>query len=63
MTFYFNSTNTTWDDAENSCQTNGGHIAAYTSLEEQTDVEQYYEEKGYILKVAHCCCCCWGWGC
>jgi hypothetical protein len=51
VTFYFNSTNTTFDDAQLSCNANGGHIAGYTSLEEQADVEKYYEGNGYILKV------------
>ncbi len=51
VTFLFNSTSTTYDDAESSCQMSGGHIAAYTSLEEQADVEQYYEATGWLLKV------------
>jgi hypothetical protein len=51
VTFLFNSTNSTWDDAQNSCQMNGGHLAAYTSQEEQGDVEQFYESTGWLLKV------------
>jgi hypothetical protein len=40
-------------DAENMCGSLGGHLAYYTSLDEQTDVEAYYTSKGYLLEEYH----------
>ncbi len=36
--FYFNTTFTTFLDAEKSCKDNGGHIAGYKTNEEQLEV-------------------------
>ncbi len=40
-------------DSENMCGSLGGHLAYYTSLDEQTDVEAYYTSKGYLLEEYH----------
>lgn len=40
-------------EAENMCVSLGGHLAFFTSLDEQTDVEAYYTGKGYLLEEYH----------
>jgi hypothetical protein len=39
-TFYFNTTPSTFNEAEEGCKKGGGHLAAYTSVDEQAEVEQ-----------------------
>ena len=39
-TFWLNITNSSQADAEAACSANGGHLAAYLSIEEQKEVEQ-----------------------
>ena len=46
ITFYLNTTPSTYDEAQLACRRNGGNIAIYTSLEEQSEVG------GKLL----CCC-------
>lgn len=50
-TYYFNTTKTTFADAEISCKNNGGHIAGYSSLAEQQEVEAFFIAQGYIIPV------------
>jgi hypothetical protein len=35
--------------AEATCNSQGGHLAIYTSLAEQVEVEQYYVKQGYMF--------------
>jgi hypothetical protein len=53
VTFYFNATATDQASAEAACALSGGHLAAYTSAQEQNEVEQYYISLGYILPSFH----------
>jgi hypothetical protein len=39
--------------AQEFCTDNGGHLAAFASLEEQQEVEGYYIEMGYLLPTYH----------
>jgi hypothetical protein len=52
ITFYFNTTLGTFADSELGCNMNGGHVAAYTSQDEQADVEGYYYRMGFLLPVS-----------
>jgi hypothetical protein len=38
VTFYLNTTPSTFDDAQTACRRSGGNLAFYTSLEEQAEV-------------------------
>ena len=38
ITFYLNTTPSTYTDAQRACRMNGGNLAIYTSLEEQQEV-------------------------
>ena len=38
VTFYLNTTPSTYDDAQQACRRSGGNLAIYTSLEEQAEV-------------------------
>jgi hypothetical protein len=44
-TFAFVPYKTASTNAEQTCNTIGGHLAAYTSVAEQAEVEQYYVDK------------------
>lgn len=35
ITFYLNTSTANWTEAEEMCKRNGGHLAAFSSLEEQ----------------------------
>ncbi len=52
-TFYLNTTEVDSNTAEENCKKNGGHLAAYISLEEQAEVEQFYTKKGYLMPKFH----------
>jgi hypothetical protein len=41
ITFYFNLSADSYDSAEAGCNSGGGHLATYGSIEEQYDVESY----------------------
>ena len=41
-TFQFLTPNNNFDNAEKACQTTGGHLAVFLSLQEQQEVERYY---------------------
>jgi hypothetical protein len=43
-TFQFLTTTNTQDGAEKACQATGGHLAVYTDLTEQQEVERYYSQ-------------------
>ncbi len=53
VTFAFFPYKTASPNAEQACSTIGGHLAAFTSAAEQSEVEQYY-----ISKVGPCSSCC-----
>jgi hypothetical protein len=53
VTFYYNATATDQASAEAACALSGGHLAAYTSAQEQNEVEQFYISQGYILPTFH----------
>ncbi len=52
-TFYYNTTRTSFQDAENSCKNNGGHIAGFSTREEQREVEQYFISQGFLIPTWH----------
>jgi hypothetical protein len=39
--------------AQEDCKRNGGHLAAYISLEEQAEVEEFYTRRGFLLPKFH----------
>jgi hypothetical protein len=53
ITFYLNTSTANWTQAEDACKRNGGHLAAFQSMEEQREVEQYYIVNGYLLPKFH----------
>jgi hypothetical protein len=53
ITFYLNTTVASWTEAEDACKRNGGHLAAFQSLEEQREVEQHYIINGYLFPKFH----------
>jgi hypothetical protein len=53
VTFFLNTSLATFAEAEEACQVAGGHLASYSSLEEQAEVEQHYVHKGWFLKPCH----------
>jgi hypothetical protein len=60
ITFYFNSTFDTFDNSEAGCALGGGHLATYTSIEEQSDVEGYVSLRaGALLLSRRCCAAAW----
>jgi hypothetical protein len=40
-------------DAEHACNEAGGHLASYSSVLEQSEVEQYFVEQGFLLPGYH----------
>jgi hypothetical protein len=40
-------------EAEANCNRNGGHLAAYTSVEEQMEVERFFIDGGWLLPKYH----------
>ncbi len=53
VTFYLNTTPSTFDQAELACQTSGGHLATYSSFAEQVEVETFYIENYYLMPAFH----------
>ena len=51
--FYLNTTLTKQAEAEAACKLANGHLATYTSMEEQEEVEQFFTEQGYLLPGCH----------
>jgi hypothetical protein len=55
LVFYLNTSTANATEAEEACKRNGGHLAAFTSLEEQREVEQHYITNGFLFpKWATC---------
>ena len=52
-TFYMNTSLVDQATAQEDCKRNGGHLAAYISLEEQAEVEQFYTKRGFLLPKFH----------
>ena len=52
VSYFMNTTSDgmTFNDAEQSCLENGGHLVAYASLDEQTEVEKYFMDRGWWLQ-------------
>jgi hypothetical protein len=61
VTFYFNSSADHFDNSEAGCALGGGHLATYSSIEEQADVEGYVSSppqawgRCAALGAVHCC--------
>jgi hypothetical protein len=55
ITFYLNTSASNASYAQEMCKMNGGHLAAFTSLEEQKEVEQSYIINGYLFPKWVCC--------
>jgi hypothetical protein len=49
VSYYFNNSGggQSFSEAEASCLENGGHLAAYASLDEQLEVERYFIDYGW----------------
>jgi hypothetical protein len=39
--------------AQQTCNANGGHLAAYSSIAEQAEVESFYLSSGWLLPSFH----------
>jgi hypothetical protein len=52
-TFYLNTSYVNQSVAEAACAANGAHLAAYTSAQEQADVEKHFISNGYLLPAYH----------
>jgi hypothetical protein len=52
-TYILNQFVSNFTKAQEFCTDNGGHLAAFSSLEEQQEVEGYYIEMGYLLPTYH----------
>jgi hypothetical protein len=48
-TFVLNTQLMDYATAEKTCNVAGGHLAYYTSLDEQQEVEGFYQQQGYLL--------------
>ena len=51
--YVLNTKPTSFSSAEQFCQGQGGHLAAFNSLEEQLEMENYFIEKGFLLPYYH----------
>jgi hypothetical protein len=51
--FFLNTSMVNQTVAQRTCNANGGHLAAYSSQEEQAEVENFYLQGGWILPVFH----------
>ena len=52
-TYRLNTQPATWFDAQQACNDQGGHLAAWASQEEQTDVENAFLKMGVLLPSYH----------
>jgi hypothetical protein len=52
-TYLLNQTLVDFSSADRWCNDNGGHLAAWRSVAEQTQVESYYVGKGWLLPTYH----------
>jgi hypothetical protein len=53
FTYMFNNTPTTQQMAEFACQAAGGHLASYSTLQEQREVEQAFVASGRLMPAFH----------
>ncbi len=53
ITFYLNTSLVNQSTAEANCNRHGGHLAAYTSPEEQQEVEQFFINGGWLFPKKH----------
>jgi hypothetical protein len=53
LTYIFSTFKKTWADAETFCQTQGGHLVAYSSSSQQREVEQAFVGDGNLLPYYH----------
>ena len=51
--FFLNTSFVNQSVAQATCNANGGHLAAWSSQEEQAEVENFYLQGGWILPVFH----------
>jgi hypothetical protein len=51
--YVLNTKPTSFSSAERFCQTQGGHLAAYETLEDQVDVESTFIKLGFLLPYYH----------
>lgn len=51
--FGFNPNMRTFDDASAHCKSLGGHLASYTTLAEQQEVEAYFTTGGFLIPKYH----------
>jgi hypothetical protein len=51
--FIFNTNLLNWEDAEQSCRDQGGHLADYQSFTEQYANEKWYIDEGYLFAKYH----------
>jgi hypothetical protein len=49
VTYFLNTTQVNQTVAEAACNRAGGHLAAFTSIDEQLEVEAYYTRKGWLF--------------
>lgn len=47
--FRLNTAKLNFSAAEAECARNGGHLASFTSIDEQSDVEQFYIKQGFLF--------------
>jgi hypothetical protein len=52
-TYLLNTTMVNMPTAQKTCNVNGGHLVAYTGVEEQVDVEAYFLSIGMLLPTYH----------
>jgi hypothetical protein len=53
LTYILSTHKKSWADAETFCQTQGGHLVAYSSSSQQRQVEQAFVGEGYLLPYFH----------
>ncbi len=49
VTYMLNTSKANYYEAEEVCMERGGHLVSYTSIEEQLDVEAYFEASSGLL--------------
>jgi hypothetical protein len=52
-TYLLNTSQSDWGTAEALCQAGGGHLASYSSMEEQVQLESHYINGGYLFPAYH----------
>jgi hypothetical protein len=49
VTYVLDTSRVNWYEAEDVCMGHGGHLVSYNSIEEQLDVEAYFEASSGLL--------------